>query len=50
MEEEQDLQDAVLSLHHSCLHTLSATNAYKIIENHLGTAYIKQAQIVQMRG
>jgi len=50
LEENKDLQDAVLSLHHTCLHTLSATNAYKIIENHLGTAYIKQAQIVPIRG
>lgn len=41
LESNQDLQDAVLSVHHSCIHTLGATPAYKIIENHLGTAFIQ---------
>jgi hypothetical protein len=36
------LQDAVLSLHHSCILTLNSTRAYKIIENHLGKAFIQQ--------
>lgn len=44
LEENEDLQDAVLSVHHSCIHTLSATGAYKIIENHLGVAYIQMAR------
>lgn len=35
-----DLQDAVLTLHHSCIHTLSGTVACKIIENQNGTAVI----------
>ena len=38
LEKDQDLQEAVLSVHHACIHTLSATGAYKIIENHDGIA------------
>jgi len=51
LEEDQKLQDAVLSLHHACMLTLSQTGAFKLIENHLGAAYIQTAQITQvMRG
>lgn len=46
LESNQDLQDAVLSVHHSCIHTLGATPAYKIIENHLGVAFIQIAKNV----
>lgn len=46
MEDDQDLQDAILSVHHSCIHTLSATPAYKIIENQNGIAFIQIAQLV----
>jgi ATP-dependent protease ClpP protease subunit len=46
MEDSQDLQDAVLSVHHACIHTLSTTSAAKIIENHLGVAFIQQAKTV----
>lgn len=46
LEQDPDLQDAVLSVHHACIHTLSATAAYKIIENHKGTAFIQMAQQV----
>ena len=48
MEDNQDLQDAILSVHHSAIHTLSATLAFKIIENQNGIAYIQTAQIVKM--
>jgi membrane-bound ClpP family serine protease len=37
------LQDAVLTVHHACVHTLSSTPALKIIENHDGVAFIEQA-------
>jgi hypothetical protein len=40
LENDQDLQDAVLAVHHACIHTLSATPAFKITENHNGRAYI----------
>ncbi len=44
MEENQKFQDAVLTVHHAFMHTLSATPAFKIIENHLGVAYIQTVQ------
>jgi membrane-bound ClpP family serine protease len=43
LEEDQRLQDAVLSVHHACIITLSSTGAYKIIENHFGRAFIQIA-------
>jgi ATP-dependent protease ClpP protease subunit len=52
LETDQALQEAVLSVHHACIHTLSATPAFKIIENHNGIAFIQSAQqvIVQRPG
>ncbi len=44
LESDHDLQDLVLSVHHICIHTLSATNAFKIIENQNGIAFIQSAQ------
>lgn len=44
LEEDQQLQEKVLSLHHIYFHTLSSTPAFKIIENHMGKAFILQAQ------
>lgn len=41
LEDDQDLQDAVLTVHHTMMHTLSSTGAFKIIENHLGRAFIQ---------
>ena len=46
LEDERELQRAVLSLHHSCIHTLGATSAFKLIENHNGIAFITNAQDV----
>ena len=40
LERNQDLQDAVLSLHHVCMLTFEQTPACKIIENHDGTSVI----------
>ena len=42
MEDDPDLQDLILTTHHCYMHTLANTNAFKIIENHLGRAFIKQ--------
>ena len=50
LEKDQGLQDAVLSLHHACMLTFSATPALKIIENQMGIAYIKIAQQVLVQG
>lgn len=51
LEDDQDLQDAVLSVHHSVIQTLDATGAYKVVENHEGIAYIQQVQtaVIQVR-
>ena len=48
IEESQELQDAILSVHHTCMLTFSQTQALKIIENHEGTAFIKVAAQVLM--
>jgi hypothetical protein len=41
LEEDQALQDAVLSVHHTVMHTFANTAATKVIENHLGNAFVK---------
>jgi len=46
LETDQTLQDAVLSVFHATTHTLSATGAVKIIENHLGKAFVKTQQTI----
>jgi len=46
LEDDQELQDKVLSVHHIFFHTLGSTPAFKIIQNHKGIAYILQAQNV----
>jgi hypothetical protein len=46
LESDQKLQDKVLSVHHIYFHTLSATQAFKIIENQNGMAFILQASHV----
>jgi ATP-dependent protease ClpP protease subunit len=43
LEDEPNLQEAVLSVHHACMLTLAGTGAFKIIENHLGIAFIRGA-------
>lgn len=40
LEDDQELQDFVLTLHHAYMHTLANTDAIKIIENHLGRAMV----------
>lgn len=39
----KDLQDCVLTIHHTYMHTFSISNAVKIVENHLGSAMIMNA-------
>lgn len=41
LEDDQELQDLVLTVHHCFVHTLSNTTAFKIIENHKGAAFVK---------
>lgn len=42
LEDDQALQDAVLSVHHAVMHTLEMSPAIKVIENQLGRTYINQ--------
>lgn len=44
LEKEQVLQDAVLSVFHATTHTFTGTPAAKIIENHIGKAFITMAE------
>ena len=50
LEDNNEFQDAVLSVHHACIQTLASTAAYKLIENHNGDAFIQIAQQVVVRG
>jgi len=48
LEDDHELQDAILSVHHSTLHTFGG-HAVKIVENHLGKAWVVQiAQKIQI--
>lgn len=42
IEDDPELQDLVLTVHHCYMHALMNTQAFKIIENHHGTAFVKQ--------
>lgn len=42
LEDDQTLQDLVLTVHHCYMHALMNTAAFKIIENHNGAAFVKQ--------
>lgn len=46
LEKDEKLQDLVLSVFHSTTQTFDGTPAVKIIENHLGKAYIKMGQTI----
>lgn len=44
IEKPDELQDAILTVHHACVLTLQSTAAFKIIENQNGAAHILLAQ------
>jgi hypothetical protein len=46
LEDNQDVQDAVLAVHYACIHTLSGTLTSKIIENHNGIAFVQHIQVI----
>ena len=48
LETDSALQDAVLSVHHATTHTFSGTPATKIIENHLGRAWVRMSQAIRV--
>lgn len=43
IEDCKDLQDCVLTIHHSYMHTFANSSAIKIVENHLGNTMIMNA-------
>jgi len=46
LEGNQEFQDAVLSVFHATIHTFGGTGAAKVVENHLGRAYVKIVQMI----
>jgi hypothetical protein len=44
LEDDQEMQDNILSIYHAVTHTFNATSAVKIIENHKGNAFVQQVQ------
>ena len=50
LEEDQEFQDLILSVFHATTHTFNGTNAVKIIENHMGKAFINQQRILIHQG
>lgn len=48
VENDQSLQDLLLTVHHCYMHSLMNTPSFKIIENHLGTAFVKQQVVMQV--
>ena len=48
LESDQRLQELVLTVHHACIQTLTETPALKIIENHMGVAFISSLQTVSL--
>jgi ATP-dependent protease ClpP protease subunit len=43
MEADNDLQDAILTVHHAFMHSLAHSPAKKIVENHMGVIYVESA-------
>lgn len=47
LEDDQDLQERVLTVHHACTVSLSEGSAVKIVENHNGVAHINSVELRQ---
>lgn len=47
IEDDAELQDLILTVHHCYMHALMNTPSFKIIENHTGIAFIKHQVMVQ---
>jgi hypothetical protein len=47
LEDDQELQEAVLTVHHACVLTLAQTNIVKLVENHLGVAHVSTVQVAR---
>jgi ClpP class serine protease len=49
LENDDKLQDLILTIHHCYMHTLTNTAALKITENQLGKAVVRQQQFAMMQ-
>jgi len=49
IEDDPKLQDLVLTVHHCYMHSLMNTASFKMIENHLGLAFVKQQAVMMQR-
>jgi ATP-dependent protease ClpP protease subunit len=49
MEADNDLQDLILTVHHSFMHTFASSPATKVVENHLGLTYAERLPMPQMQ-
>lgn len=47
LESDDQLQDTVLTIHHCFMHVFQSTPSYKVIENHLGVALVKQQAVIR---
>jgi ATP-dependent protease ClpP protease subunit len=47
LEDDDELQEHVLTVHHACAQTITETPAFKIIENQLGVAQILMVNVVR---
>lgn len=50
LENDHNLQEKVLTVHHACIHTLASTGAFKLTENQEGVAFIQIAKQVMVQG
>ena len=50
LEDDKNQQDFILSIFHATTHTFARSGAVKIIENHLGNAYVTQVQQIMIQG
>ena len=48
VEDDQELQDLIVTVHHCFMHALMNTSSFKLIENHLGAALVKQQGAVKV--
>lgn len=48
LEDDQKMQNLVLSVHHSISHLMDKTGVVKIVENHMGKAWIRRVGMIQI--
>ena len=49
LEDDPKLQESMLTVHHACIQTLSATPAYKMVENQVGIGFFLSAGAFQIQ-